>query len=115
MGLSQQVAYSSLLAFFPAVAFLVGVLGLFDLYDDLENLLDPIAPAGVLDFISRLQQRLAATARPRLRSCSASVFAVWAASGAMGTVIKAVNRAYDRLETRPFWKVRAIAIVLVVS
>ena len=31
----------------------------------------------------------------------------------MGSVIKAVNRAYDRLETRPFWKVRGIAIVLV--
>ena len=31
----------------------------------------------------------------------------------MGAVIKAVNRAYDRIETRPFWKVRLIAIVLV--
>jgi membrane protein len=39
--------------------------------------------------------------------------AIWAASGAMGSVIKAVNRAYDRLETRPFWKVRGTAIVLV--
>ena len=35
--------------------------------------------------------------------------AVWAASGAMSSVIKAVNRAYDRVETRPFWKVRVIA------
>ena len=32
----------------------------------------------------------------------------------MSTVIKAVNRAYDRVETRPFWKTRLIAIVLVV-
>ena len=39
--------------------------------------------------------------------------AIWAASGAMGAVIKAVNRAYDRIETRPFWKLRLIAIVLV--
>ena len=27
IGLSQQIAYSSLLAFFPAMAFLVGALG----------------------------------------------------------------------------------------
>ena len=27
--------------------------------------------------------------------------------------MKAVNRAYDRIETRPFWKLRLIAIVLV--
>ena len=32
----------------------------------------------------------------------------------MNAVIKAVNRAYDRVETRPFWKTRLIAIVLVV-
>jgi membrane protein len=31
----------------------------------------------------------------------------------MGAVIKAVNRAYDRIETRPFWKLRLTAIVLV--
>ncbi len=114
MGLSQQVAYSSLLAFFPAVAFIVGALGLFNLYDDLENLLEPIAPAGVLDFISGLQSDSSNGA-----SAAAFVlgffFAVWAASGAMGTVIKAVNIAYDRLESRPVWKTRAIAIVLVVS
>ena len=29
--------------------------------------------------------------------------------------MKAVNRAYDRVETRPFWKVRLISIVLVVA
>ena len=56
MGMSQQIAYSSLLAFFPAMAFLVGALGIFDLYDDVIELLDPIAPQGVIDFISTLQQ-----------------------------------------------------------
>ena len=29
-------------------------------------------------------------------------------------MIKAVNRAYDRQESRPFWKVRVIAVILVV-
>jgi membrane protein len=114
MGLSQQIAYSSLLAFFPAVAFLVGALGLFDLFDDVERLLDPIAPNGVIKFISSLQQ-------DSQGSTSAVAFvvgligAVWAASGAMTSVIKAVNAAYDRVETRPFWKTRAIAILLVVT
>ena len=31
----------------------------------------------------------------------------------MTAMIKAVNRAYERVETRPFWKTRLIAIVLV--
>jgi membrane protein len=39
--------------------------------------------------------------------------AVWAGSGAMSSIVKAVNRAYNRLETRPLWKVRLISLVLV--
>ena len=114
MGLAQQVAYSSLLAFFPAVAFLVGALGLFHLFGDVKSLLDPIAPSGVIKFIIGLQ-------KDSKGGTSAAAFligffgAVWAASGAMTSVIKAVNRAYDRQETRPFWKVRGIAILLVVT
>src|SRR5947208_12308407 len=113
MGLAQQVAYSSLLAFFPAMAFLIGALGLFHLFGDVKSLLDPIAPNGVIKFITSLQ-------RDSGGGTSAAAFivglfgAVWAASGAMGSVIKAINRAYERQETRPFWKVRAIAILLVV-
>jgi membrane protein len=113
MGLSQQIAYSSLLAFFPAMAFLVGALGIFGLYDNVESLLDPIAPEGVMNFISTLQHDSQTGA-----SVTAFVLglfgAVWAASGAMNTVIKAVNRAYDRIETRPFWKLRGTAIALVI-
>jgi membrane protein len=114
MGLAQQIAYSSLLAFFPAVAFLVGALGLFHLFDDVERLLDPIAPNGVIKFISSLQ-------RDSSGGTSAVAFAigffgaVWAASGAMGSVIKAVNRAYELQETRAFWRVRVIAIILVLT
>ena len=112
MGMAQQVAYSSMLAFFPAVAFLLGVVGLFGLFDDVKRFLDPIAPNGVIDFIGGLQEDSG-------KSASAAAFALglvgalWAASGAMGSIVKAVNKAYDRLETRPFWKVRLIAIVLV--
>ena len=113
MGLAQEVAYSSMLAFFPAVAFLLGLMGLFHLYDDVKRFLDPIAPSGVIRFIDGLQKDSSSS------GASASAFAiglfgaVWAASGAMGSVVKAVNRAYDRLETRPFWKVRIVSIVLV--
>jgi membrane protein len=113
MGLAQQIAYSALLAFFPAMAFLVGALGLFDLFDDVKSLLDPIAPNGVTKFISSLQKDSGG-------GVSAAAFvigffgAVWAASGAMGSVIKAMNRANELQETRPIWRVRLIAILLVV-
>src|SRR5581483_426242 len=41
--------------------------------------------------------------------------AVWAASGGMAALIKAMNRAYDIPETRPFWKRTLLAVGLTVA
>jgi membrane protein len=112
MGLAQEVAFSSMLAFFPAVAFLLGLLGLLHLFDPLQSFLGTIAPHGVIHFIEELQRDSQGGTRV-LALVLGGALATWAASGAMGSVIKAVNRSYDRIETRPFWKVRAIAIMLV--
>jgi membrane protein len=112
MGLSQQIAYSSLLAFFPAVIFLVGLLGVIDGYDTLREFLAPIAPGDVLDTIDRLQ-RDSTGATASVAFVAGAAGAAWAASGAMGSVIKAINRAYDVVETRPFWRTRLTALVLV--
>ena len=112
-GLAAQVAFSSLLAFFPAVVFLVGVLDLVGAYDALKEFLAPVAPHDVIETIETMQQET--TKSTSVLAAVVGVFAaVWAASGAMNAVLKAVNRAYDRLETRPFWKTRAIAVVLVI-
>jgi membrane protein len=112
MGLSQQIAYSSLLAFFPAVIFLVGLLGLVGAYETLRDFLAPIAPRDVLATIETLQQD-SRGATSVVAFLVGAVGAMWAASGAAGSMIKAVNRAYERVETRPFWKTRLIALVLV--
>jgi membrane protein len=112
VGLAHQVAYSSLLAFFPAVIFLIGLLDLVGAYDALQNFLNPVAPQAVTDLIDQLQKDSSHGGSLVAVVIGASG-AVWAASGAMGSIVKAVNRAYDRVETRPFWRVRLIAILLV--
>jgi membrane protein len=113
MGLAQQIAYSSLLAFVPAVVFLVGLLDLVNAYEGLRDFLAPIAPGEVLETIDTLQSETSKSTSV-LAFVVGAAGATWAASGAMGSVLKAVNRAYDRVETRPFWKTRLIAILLVV-
>lgn len=114
MGLSQQVAYSALLAFFPAVVALVGLLDLVGAYDALQRFLDPVAPKAVTDLIRSFQRDSGGSGS--IVAFLVGIFgAVWAASGAMGSVVKAVNRAYERTETRPFWKLRLISILLVVA
>jgi membrane protein len=117
MGLAQEIAYSSLLAFFPSVILVVGLLGLFGpgAYESLTHLLGSVAPKGVLDMI-----KLAKDSSAHNKAGSAIAFsigligALWAASGATGSVLKAVNRASDLKETRPFWKTKLISFELVV-
>ena len=113
MGLAQEVAYSSLLAFFPAVVALIGLLDMIGAYDTLQSFLNPVAPKAVTSLIQTFQQDSGGSG---VLAFVIGIFgATWAASGAMGSIVKAVNRAYDRIETRPFWKVRIISIVLVVA
>jgi len=113
MGLAHEVAYSSLLAFFPAVAFLLGLLGLVNLYDEVENLLATVAPHGVIRFVDRLQDDSVGTASAIAFSVGL-IGALWAATGAMGTIVKAVNRAYECEETRNLVRVRVTSLFLVV-
>jgi membrane protein len=113
VGLAKEVAYSALLAFFPAVAFLLGLLGGLHLFDQMQSFLGTVAPPGVIRFIGGLQRDSRGGTNVTALAVGGAA-AVWVASGAMGAVIKAVNRAYERAETRPFWKVRGIAIMLVI-
>jgi membrane protein len=113
MGLSQQVAYSSLLAFFPAMIFLIAFLDLIGAYGVLIDFLDPVAPKSVTNIIHQLQRD---TGSASVLLIVLGIFgALWAGSGAMSSVVKAVNRAYDKEETRPLWKVRLISLVLLLA
>jgi membrane protein len=113
MGLSQQVAYSSLLAFFPAMIFLIAFLDLIGAYGALIDFLDPVAPKSVTSIIHQLERD---TGSASLVLFALGIFgALWAGSGAMSSVVKAVNRAYETEETRPLWKVRLISVVLLLA
>ena len=116
MGLSQQIAFSSLLAFFPAMILLVGLLGLIGAYEDLKHFLGTVAPGAVIDALDIAQKSAAGNeVGASIAFVVGAFLAIWAASGAMNAVIKAVNRAYELQETRPFWKVRIYAILLVIA
>jgi membrane protein len=117
MGLSQQIAFSSLLAFFPSVILLVGLLGVIGpgAYDSLVNLLDSVAPKAVLDAINLAKKSSANDSTASAIALTVGVIgALWAATGATSSIVKAVNRAFDLEENRPFWKVRLLALGLVV-
>jgi membrane protein len=118
IGLAKQIAFSALLAFLPTVILVIGVLGLFGPgpFNSLEHFVGSVAPKSVIDIIDLAKKD---AAHNKSGSAFALAFAVilafWAATGAMSAVVKAVNRAYEFVETRPIWKVRLISLVLVVA
>jgi membrane protein len=118
IGLSKQVAFSALLAFLPTVILVIGVLGLFGPgpFNSLEHFIGSVAPKSVVDIIDLAKEDAAHNkSGSALALTLAVVLAFWAATGAMSAVVKAVNRAYEYVETRPVWKVRLISLGLVLA
>jgi membrane protein len=117
LGLAQQIAFSSLLAFFPSVILVVGLLGVIGpgAYDSLIQLLGTVAPKAVLDALDLAKDSSTGNSAASAVALTVGVIgALWAATGATSSIVKAVNRAFDLEETRPFWKVRLLALGLVV-
>jgi membrane protein len=118
IGLAQQVAFSALLAFLPTVILVIGVLGLFGPgpFNSLEHFVGSVAPKSVIDIIDLAKKDAAHNkSGSALALTLAVLLAFWAATGAMSSVVKAVNRAYEYDETRPIWKVRLISLMLVLA
>jgi membrane protein len=98
------------------VILVVGLLGLIGpgAYDSLIHLLGSVAPKGVLNAINLAKHSSANHhAGSAIALFVGVVGALWAASGATASIIKAVNKAEDIEETRKFWKVRLLALALV--
>jgi membrane protein len=113
LGLAQQVAFNSLLAFFPAAIFTVAVLGAVGAYDDLRSFLAPVVPSDALGVIDTIARDAGPSGFAAIALGAAG--ALWAASGAMATVSKAVNRARECETKRSFVRERLLGAVLVLA
>jgi membrane protein len=121
LGLAAQLAFYLILAIFPFILFCVAILDAFssaspqfvtELFDYLKRLL-PEQVFGLIQTYTERTLRNEDTA-PGLLSVGI-LGTIWAASGAFAALINALNRAYDVQETRPFWKVRGIAILMMLG
>ena len=116
LGLAAQLAFYLILAIFPFILFLVALIDTFSSPEFITKVftyLRQVLPAQVFDLIrnyteSTLRNRDSA---PGLLSVGI-LGTIWATSNAFAALINALNRAYDVQETRPFWKVRGIAILM---
>jgi membrane protein len=112
--LAATVTYYGILALFPFLLFLVAVASLIITPEQAERLVDAlsgVAPGPVTQIVGGQLRNLAQQQNVTLVGFGA-LAAIWAASGGVTAVMRALNVAYDVKEGRPFWKVRGVALLM---
>ena len=106
-GLAAELAYRFFLALFPFFIFLAALSGfithLFDIQNPTDRIINTIGDTLPSDVTSVLRSQLEEVISSRnLALLSVGIVGtLWAASSAVGSLIKAMNRAYGVRETRP--------------
>lgn len=117
---ARSIAFSGMLALFPALAAFVSIYGLFaDVATAREHLagVTGIVPAAALTLIGDQMVRLAQASEANLGL--AFVFgllvSVWSANAGMKALFKGLNVAYEETETRGFVRLNLISLAFTVG
>jgi membrane protein len=117
LGLAAQLAFYFLLSLFPALLFLVALIGYLPVENAMAELLSALSAVAPHEFVLLVRDQLDDLARGGWAGflTLGIMGAFWSSSTAMVAIIDALNRAYDVAEWRPWWKRRIVAIVLTVA
>ncbi|AEV70562.1 YihY/virulence factor BrkB family protein [Acetivibrio clariflavus] len=114
-ALASQLAYYFILALFPFLIFLINLISFTPITSEQAlNDLSKVIPNIAYDIIKKVIDQTSHANRQTFLSFS-MVAALWAASNGMNAVIKSLNKAYDRHETRSLWKVRLLSIIATIA
>lgn len=118
LGQASALAFNFLLAFFPALFFLLSVFGLFAARSSqLETrflfYFAPILPPEAFRLLESMTKELSSNTSGGRLTLSI-FFALWFASGAISSMIQTVNATYRVPDSRPWLKIRIIALGLTV-
>jgi membrane protein len=116
-GRAAQLTYYFLFALFPFFLVLTTLLGYLPVPNLLDRLMEVVAqmlPGDALRLVQENVRDLVVNQRGGLLSFGI-LAALWTSSSAITAIMDGLNRAYDVEEGRPFWKVRAYAILLTIG
>ena len=117
LGLAAQLAYYFFLALFPALLFLVAIISFIPiagLLDVITGDLARVAPSEVLSIVQDQILKIAHEKNGGLLTLG-MLGTIWSTSSGLNAIIDTLNQAYDIQESRPWWKVKLIALGLTVS
>src|SRR5438874_3720388 len=114
---AAQLSYYFVFALFPFLFTLVTLaayLPVKDAVDQLMTRLDPLMPEAAMQIIRGQLTDLATRQRPHLLTFGL-VLALWSASRGVDALRTALNLSYDVKESRPWWKVQVLAVVVTIA
>lgn len=114
LSIAKGAAYSSLLSFFPVLTTLAAVLvqaNATDVARNIASFLYEVVPPGTEDVVLRLF--VVHGERPKYVLISAIILALWAASGAIMSMLEGFRSIYRIPSGRTFLQERMMAIFLV--
>lgn len=122
-GLAAEVAYHLIFSLAPLLIFMISTAAVVDTFTgvdvagQLQELVAENAPSDVETVLDPIIQNAIDEVSGGVASfgaISSALLALWAGSNALGTLMKAFNRAYDVEEERPFVKKKLVSIGLTV-
>ena len=117
LNLAAQQAYYFFFALFPAMLALISIASFFpveNLMDEIVEMLGRVAPPDVIKIITEQITKIAGSNAGGLLTF-AFLLTIWSSSSAVMSLTSTLNAAYDITESRPWWKVRLVAIGLTVG
>jgi membrane protein len=117
LGLAAQLAYYFFFSLFPAILVGLALASFFPLdrfMDRIVETLSGVLPGDVITIIQEQILKLSKGENGGVLTFGLLV-ALWSSSAAMMGLIDALNRAYDISESRPWWKVRLLALALTLA
>ncbi len=115
LGRAAQLSYYILLALFPALIFLTALMGLFSVGEFMPHLMSyakNVLPQDAVSMVERFLTQVAQGTGTDILSFGVLATLWWSSSGVVA-IMEGLNIVYDvKEDSRPFWKVRLIAIAL---
>jgi membrane protein len=113
---SASLAYYFILAVFPALLFVISIVGFFaavnaQFQQELFTNMSRMLPGSAADLVHKTIEQVS-VGSGTWKIVAGILGALWAASSGVTAVMGSLNVAYDVKETRPWWKQKAIAIGL---
>jgi len=117
LGLAAQLAYYFFLALFPALLFVVALISFVPvegLLDAITSMLARVAPFEMLKIVQDQILDIARNKNGGLLTLG-MIGTIWSTSSGVTAIIDTLNQAYDIQESRPWWKVRLLALGLTIA